>query len=207
MMDNRKKIALLIISIAVLILVIIVILFLKKVNPEISEPTSVSPGSSSSTLVVSEIVVMPTSTPGDRPRNFEYDPSNEAPRQVNDNDAAQMAKLFATRFGSFSNHSDYSNVTDLKIFMTDSMSAWADKYVKDLREQEYTGEYYGVTTYPLTTKVLNYDEGVGKAKVEVITRRQESKGDVLGSSYQQKMTLDLIKVNNEWLVDNAVWQK
>lgn len=206
MMDDRKKIGLLIISASILILAIIAILFFKKVN---TDNNLVKPvGNGTSTLEISEIVVMPTSTPGDKPRNYQtYDVSKEAPYEVNANDAAQTARLFATRLGSFSNQSDYGNVTDLKIFMTDSMKDWADKYVADLKAQKYTGEYYGITTHPLTTKVLSYDENGGKAKIEVVTERQENKGDTISTSYQQKMILDLVKNNNEWLVDNAVWQK
>ena len=205
MMDDRKKIGLLIIFVAILILAIIAILFFKKINSNnIINPTE----NGTSTLEISEIVVMPTSTPGDKPRNYQvYDVSKEAPYEVNVNDAAQTARLFATRLGSFSNQSDYGNITDLKIFMTDSMKDWADKYVAELKAQEYTGEYYGITTHPLTTKVLSYDENDGKAKIEVVTERQENKGDTISTSYQQKMILDLIKKNNEWLVDNAVWQK
>lgn len=206
MMDDRKKIGLLIISIAVIILVIIAILFFKKINSNNNLVNRTENGTS--TLEVSEIVVMPTSTPGDRPRNYQvYDVSKEAPYEVNANDAAQTARLFATRLGSFSNQSDYGNVTDLKIFMTNSMRKWADKYVADLKAQSYTGEYYGIITHPLTTKVLSYDKEGGKAKIEVVTERQENKGDAIGTAYQQKMILDLVKNNNEWLVDNAVWEK
>ncbi len=206
MMGDSKKIGLLIVSVAVLILAIVAILFLKKNNSQISEPTYTN--ISTSTLETSKIVTMPTSTPGNRPRNYQsYDISKEEPHQINDDDAARIARLFATRFGSFSNQSDYGNINDLKIFMTDSMSTWADKYIADLRSQEYTGEYYGIITHPLTTKILSYDEKGGKVKVEVTTERQESKGEVLGVAYRQKMTLDLVKINNEWLVDNAVWEK
>lgn len=208
MMDNRKKTGLLIIFVAILILIIIAILFFKKINPAPSEPTPTNVGIIQKNLDVAKNTVTPTSTPGDRQRNYQtYDISKEEPHKVNSNDAVQTAKLFATRFGSFSNQSDYGNVMDLKIFMTDSMKTWADKYVANLKAQEYTGEYYGIITYPLITKVLSYDDQAGKAKVEVTTERQESKGEALSSTYQQKMILDLIKSNNEWLVDNAVWQK
>lgn len=206
MMDNRKKIGLLIIVTAVLILVIMIILFFKKTTPIVDGPISTS--TTGGVLEVSEITVTPTSTPGDRPRNYQtYDISKEAPYEVGSNDAVKTASLFATRFGSFSNQSDYGNVTDLKIFMTDSMKEWADKYVASLKSQEYTGEYYGIITHALTTKLLSYNKDAGSAKVLVTTERQENKGDILGTSYQQKMTLDLVKVNNEWLIDNAVWEK
>jgi hypothetical protein len=205
MMENRKKIGLLIIISAVLLLAIIVVMLYKKeevdkVNEE--ELITVNP------ITTSSDVLMPTSTPGDLPRNYQsYDISKEEPHQIDSNDAAKLASLFAERLGSFSNQSDYGNVTDLKIFMTASMRDWADKYVADLKAKPYSGEYYGITTDTLVTKVLSYDEKNGKAKVEVLAERREDTASVLGATYQQKMTIDLVKVNNEWLVDNAVWEK
>lgn len=205
-MENRKKIGLLIIAIAILILIIIIVLFLKKNN--VTTNTPVGTETATGTLSGSEEVTVPTTTPGDKPRNYQtYDVSKETPHELNANDATKTSSLFAERLGSFSNQSDYGNFTDLKIFMTPTMQDWADKYVADLKAQKYSGEYYGITTHTLTTKVLSYDEKAGKIKVEVITERQESHAANLGASYQQKMTLDLVKDNSSWLVDSAVWEK
>jgi hypothetical protein len=205
MMENRKKIGLLIIAVAVLILIIIIVMLMKKTSSEVNGPAITN----TTGKIISNLdgsVITPTSTPGDKARNYQtYDASKEATHEVNSNDAAKISSLFATRLGSFSNQSDYGNVTDLKIFMTASMRDWADKYVTDLKAQKYTGEYYGITTNTLTTKVLSYDEKAGKAKVEVTTERREDRGTKLGTTYQQKMTVDLVKDNNSWLVDNAVW--
>ena len=204
-MENRKKIGLLIIAVAILILVIIIVMLMKKTSPSVDGPITTDTNGNN---LVTDGTITPTSTPGDKPRNYQtYDVSKESVHNVNANDAAKMSSLFAERLGSFSNQSDYGNVTDLKIFMTSSMRDWADKYVVDLKAQKYSGSYYGITTHTLTTKVLSYDEKSGKAKVEVTTERQENQADKLGASYQQKMTLDLVKNNNEWLVDNAVWEK
>lgn len=205
MMENRKKIGLLIIAVSVLILIIIIVMLMKKTGPEVNGPTVTE---TTGNLVPSfdDAVPTPTSTPGDKTRNYQtYDVTKEEAHKVDASDAAKISSLFATRLGSFSNQSDYGNVTDLKIFMTPSMREWADKYVAELKSQEYTGEYYGITTNTLTTKVLSYDDKTGKAKVEVTTERREDRGTTLGTSYQQKMTLDLVKDNNSWLVDNAVW--
>ena len=204
-MENRKKIGLLIIITAILILIIIIVLLMKKTNPALDNSIA---SSTANALVNSGETVTPTSTPGDKPRNYQtYNVAKETPHTLNANDASKLASLFAVRLGSFSNQSDYGNVTDLKIFMTAGMRDWADKYIADLKAQKYSGEYYGITTNTLTTKVLSYDDQAGTAKVEVTTERQESHANTLGSTYQQKMTLDLVKNNNEWLVDNAVWAK
>ena len=209
MMENRKKIGVLIIVAAILILAIIIIIFLQKTKSNVDGLITATSTSLGGNLGTSDnLPLAPTSTPGDVPRNYQsYDISKEAPHKLNANDAAKLASLFAERLGSFSNQSDYGNVTDLKIFMTATMKSWADKYVTDLRSQKYSGSYYGITTRALTTKVLSYDEKAGKVRIEVSTERRESQADILGVSYIQKMTLDLVKVNNEWLVDGAFWEK
>jgi len=208
-MENRKKIGILIIVVALLLLTIIIIMFLKRTKTPVNNTPVATTTQNAGNLTTAESVpVAPTSTPGDRVvPNFTADVSKEAPYVINGNDAAKLSSLFTERLGSFSNQSDYGNVTDLKIFMTATMKTWADKYVADLKAQKYSGVYYGITTRTLTTKVLSYDDRAGKAKVEVQTERQESNADVLGTSYQQKMTLDLVKANNEWLVDGAFWEK
>lgn len=209
MMENRKKVGLLILIIAFLILAIIIIMFIKNTKSSVDNPPIVPPITGGANLeTAANVPLAPTSTPGDAPRNYQtYDVSKEEPHKLNANDAAKLSSLFAERLGSFSNQSDYGNVTDIKIFMTKTMQDWADKYVTDLRAQKYSGVYYGIITTALTTKVLSYDEKAGKTKIEVQTERRESNADVLSPVYLQKMTLDLVKVNEEWLVDGAFWEK
>ena len=209
MMENRKKVGLLIIIAAALMLAIIIIMFLKKTEPIVNNTPTTPTLNTGANLVASDNVpVAPTSTPGDAPRNYQtYDISKEAPYILNANDASQTAALFAEVLGSFSNQSNYENVTSLEIYMTPKMKDWSDTYVAGLRAQKYTGEYSGITTQALTKKVLSYDEKAGKAKIEVQTQRQEQHVDTLGASFLQKMTVDLVKVNNEWRIDAAFWEK
>jgi hypothetical protein len=207
-MENRKKIGLLIIIIGLLILAIIIIMFLKKTKPSVDVISTSPIIENNGNLNPTDDIEMPTTTPGDRPLNYQtYDITKESPHALNANDAAKLSSSFAERLGSFSNQSDYGNVTDLKIFMTSSMRDWADKYVADLKAKPYSGEYYGIMTKSLTTKVLSYDDKKGTVKIEVVTERQESQASLIGATYVQKMTLDLVKINDEWLVDNAVWEK
>jgi hypothetical protein len=161
-------------------------------------------------IVQSPETKFPTTTPGDIAagnNHIVYDLSKETPHQLDANDAAKMSASFTERLGSFSNQSDYANISDLKIFMTSSMRDWADKQVSDLKAANYSGEYYGITTKALTTKVLSYDEKAGTAKVEVVTERREGRANVLSEPFRQIMTLELIKSNDQWLVDTAYWEK
>ena len=207
-MENRKKIGLIIIGIAVIVLVIILFLLLKK-NNEVVPTTQTPTLSTGNGIVQSPETKFPTTTPGDlaSANHIVYDLSKETPHQLDANDAAKMSASFTERLGSFSNQSDYANISDLKIFMTSTMRDWADKQVAELKAANYSGEYYGITTKALTTKVLSYDEKAGTAKVEVITERREGRADVLSEPFRQTMTLELIKNNDQWLVDTAYWEK
>lgn len=207
MMENRKKTGLFIIITAIVLLVIIIIVLLKLKTDEPLKPAPVTNDNGTNILVESGSVT-PTTTPSDRPRNPQnYDASKEAPYIVDESDAVKKASLFTTRFGSFSNQSDYGNMTDLKIYMTASMRSWVDTYVAKLKAEPYDGTYYGIITKALTTNVISYDDKNNTAKIEVTTERQETKADQAGAPYQQKMVIDLVKVNNDWLIDSAVWQK
>ena len=207
MMENRKKIGLLIIAVAVIILVIIIILLLNKKKSDEVNNTPAPVATTTGTLQPTTNTV-PTTTPGDRPLDHQvYDISKEAAHELDSNDAAKLATSFAERLGSFSNQSSFGNVTDLKIFMTSSMRDWADKYVAELRAANYSGEYYGITTKVLTTKVLSYDKKAGTAKIEVIAERQEGRADNLSEPFRQNMTVELVEKNGEWLVDTAYWEQ
>jgi len=209
MIENKKKIGLLIIAISALILAIIIIMLIKNNTTKTDTGMVATTTSGGNNLTgASTATTAPTSTPGDQIRNYQkYNISKESQHVINTNDAVKRSELFAARLGSFSNQSEYNNFTDLKIMMTDNMKVWADKYVTELKNQPYNGQYSGIITHALTSKVVSYDEKSGKAKVEVIAERQQQQANSLSPSYQQKMTVELIKTNGEWLVDSAFWEK
>ena len=208
MIENKKNIGLLIIAVSALILAIIIIMLIKNNSAKTDTGITATTTSGSGNLTGAETIVAPTSTPGDQTRNYQkYNVAKESPHVINSNDATKRSELFAERLGSFSNQSDYNNFTDLKIMMTDNMKTWADKYVAELKSQPYSGQYNGTITHALTSKVVSYDEKSGKAKIEVTAVRQQQQAASLSPSYQQKMTVELIKSNGEWLVDSAFWEK
>lgn len=206
MMENRKKIGLLIIIIAFIVLAIIIVLFMKKKEAGIIDTQAPIIPVSGTTLPSTDNVT-PTTNPGDRPDTHQvYDISQETVHVLDANDASKLSVSFAERLGSFSNQSNFGNITDLKIFMTPKMIVWADKEVSNLRAANYSGEYYGITTKALTTKTISYDKKLGTAQVEVTTERIEGRADTLGASFTQKMMVTLIQKNDQWLVDSAYWE-
>jgi LPS O-antigen subunit length determinant protein (WzzB/FepE family) len=127
-------------------------------------------------------------------------------KELNRDDLAKMASSFAERFGSYSNHSNFGNVRDLKIFMSRKMQNWADKFINDQVKSGYTDIYYGVTTKSISTDVKKYDES-SSASILVSTQRRESTGSTNNTStYYQDILVSFIKENGSWKVDAATWQ-
>jgi len=203
MQTDRKKIGLLIIGIGLIVLLLIIYFgFFRKPSPT-TEPT-VTPEITGQLPGVNETG---TTTPGDKPRNYQkYNIAAEATHQTNANDLAKIAMAFSERLGSYSNQSNYGNFTDLKIFMTDSLKTWADKYVETLKAQSAGTDYYGISTKAVTSEVKSFDETNGTAEIIVMTERRESTEKISGGeAYPQQININFVKINGEWLVDKAYW--
>jgi hypothetical protein len=131
-------------------------------------------------------------------------------KPVGQEDVERMAKSFAERFGSFSNQSNFSNIVDLKIFMSEKMVVWADNYIKTNQKNNVASQvYYGITTKALSTVVGNFSDQKGEAKVTVQTRRREAVGSTNNSSklYNQDILINFVKEKGMWKVDSAYWQE
>jgi hypothetical protein len=204
--DNRKKIGLLIIIVGLLIIIAIIYFgFFRNKAAVVETPAGPTINTNQLPSGTSSEPVIETA----REDNITYDLSKEKPHKVNSGDVAKIAMAFAERLGSYSNQSSYGNFTDLKIWMTSNMKDWADTYVSELKASSTSQMgYYGITTNALTSEVKRFDDNAGVAQIIITTKRQESTGDSNSKeAYVQKLDLDFKKVNNEWLVDRAYWEK
>jgi hypothetical protein len=200
MEKNRKIIAIAIIALAAIALIFFLITLLHKGKDENVE----NPVGTSST---GELVDENLPTPGDRPIDpSRYDISKETPHKTDVEDISKLASFFAERLGSFSNQSDYGNISDLKMFMTDSMRTWADGYIAKLKEENSSAEYYGISTTAVVPTVNSFDESAGEAEVTIATKRKEIKG-ITESSFDQDLKVSLVKDGDDWKVDGAYWEK
>lgn len=201
--NNRKKIGIGLIVLGLIIIALIIYFgFIKK---DKNEPI----------ITEAPIVELPLpvgndlTNPSDRPRSWQPNLNAETKHVFNETDLEKRAKAFAERFGSYSNQSNYSNFSDLEIFMTKSFIDWSKSYVEQLRENAPSYEvYYGISTRALTTELISFDEATGQAEINVLTERSESSannGDL--EPYQQKILLKFNKISNDWLVDAAYWEK
>lgn len=205
MQADRKKMGILIIIVALIIIIaIIYFVFLRK--PVITVPVNI-PIENGITSGLPAAEQIGTTTPGDAPQDGAYNIAAETPHKLNGDDLGKQSMSFAERFGSFSNQSNYGNFTDLNMMMTDSMKTWAEKNVNDLKSKETGTAYYGITTKALTYEIKSFDDNAGTAEILVGTQRQESTETINGgTSYIQNLDLNLVKVNGDWLFDQAYWQ-
>lgn len=205
MMENKKKISFAIMALAILMIALVVWFVIQRNNQNQAEIATINQGGE----LASSSEVINTSTPGTRPRDYrKFDISKEPKREADAEAVKKIAMSFAERFGSFSNHSNYSNLEDLKIFMTKNMGEWSDGYLAAIRkEKSSTGEYYGVITKAVSASVSKFDNVQGQAEVLVITRRQETKGNNVGAYFDQQLVLKMAKEGGVWKADSASWQK
>ncbi len=118
-------------------------------------------------------------------------------------DLQQLASNFVERYGSYSNQSNYENITDLKPFMTQLMQKSADNFVA-AKIKEPNETYFGVFTRALSSEIssINSDQAI----VMVNCQKQESTGSASNSKiYYQEAQISFSKENGTWKVAKIEW--
>lgn len=133
-----------------------------------------------------------------------------AAHKIGEEDLKKMAALFAERFGSYSNQSNFSNIEDLKTFMSVRMTTWADSYIAQQRKgnrEKAVVIYYGITTKSILSVSKKIDDEGGVAEILVKTRRRESTMSANNSSksFNQDISITFVKEGGNWKVDTAYW--
>lgn len=125
--------------------------------------------------------------------------------EVTQDDLKRLAMLFAARFGSYSTQSTFQNISDLKMFMSESMKVWADKYVEEQNNKDNgSSVYYGITTDAVTAQVKSFDAKAGLAEIEVGTQRREATGTTNNTTtFGQILHMKFKKEAGAWRVDEA----
>ena len=167
-------------------------------TPAANEPAGAPPQTGNTSVPAAPTNQTGTFSPSPKPKKEE----------MGEADLKRMAGSFAERFGSYSNQSDYSNIEDLMIFMTDSMKEWAEGYIiKTAGKSGDRSIYYGITTKAVAEEVKNYDEIGGEAEILVHAQRRESTGARANSrTFYQDVVIRFKKESNAWKVDAAIWQ-
>lgn len=119
----------------------------------------------------------------------------------------RLASSFAERYGSFSNQSDYGNIRDLEIFMSEQFRIASENNVNEMRAKktDYV-KYSGVTAKSLSTEIKSFTVN-GQTEALVHTRKRETTVDSKNEiTYAQDLLLKLVFENGSWKVDSAEWQ-
>ncbi len=120
--------------------------------------------------------------------------------------AAQMAELFAERYGSYSNQGNFGNLKDLLPVMTATYRAATEAYLAAAKPSD-AADYQGVTSVKISTKVRSYDASAGTATVAVMLQQQKSAGaSVTPSISYRSLKMTLKKSGSDWRVDSAAWE-
>jgi len=201
-MDKRIWGIIIVIAALAIIAGIIYVIFFYKFSSPI-EPVIEQPAATTPVETVEPVV----ETPVQAPTTVQPAPPLKK-AEVNQDDLARMASAFAERFGSFSNQSDYGNVRDLQIFMTNTMKDWSENYINDARSRKtQTAIYYGIVTKAISSTVKQFDADTGLAEILVKTQRRESAGLAGNSStFYQDIIIKYIREQGVWRVDGFYWQ-
>ncbi|MFA5106744.1 MAG: hypothetical protein WC497_00260 [Patescibacteria group bacterium] len=119
-----------------------------------------------------------------------------------------VARSFAERFGTYSNHSDFENIEHLIPYMSERMKKWAQKYLDEQRDKTVDQSvYYGMITRTMSVKQISYDSDNGTAEFLVTTQRNESTGTSSNARiFYQDLQIKFIKEQSVWKVNEAWWQ-
>lgn len=115
-----------------------------------------------------------------------------------------LAQTFTTRYGSYSNESDFANLLDVQGLMSASFAAATQKTID---AGMTPSGYYGISTQVLKVTVDAMDDTAGTAQASVTTQREEAKGTPQNQTVvYQTLVLTFVKENGTWKVDSASWK-
>ncbi|MFH1597929.1 MAG: hypothetical protein ABIB97_02555 [Patescibacteria group bacterium] len=206
--QGMSRVTIMLIAVAILLIVVLIVAyFIYQRNPQnenTNTTTNLNTNQATTNLNVNNSLNTNTST------NVNLN-LNTAPTTTDAKIKAELQRIainFTEIWGSYSNQSDFENILDLKVFMTEKMGDWADDYVKNAKEnQPAAGIYYGVTSKVLSAKVSKFDKDKGTAEFLVTTQRKESTGTVANSRiFYQDNIIKFEKEGGVWKVAGSFWQ-
>lgn len=185
-MEKRTKIE---IGIAITVLLTLFFLLWFFLRPQSSEPVVVQDDDQSGVLDDSKTVV--------------DDRVTEVDSRTTQSPPSVIARSFVERLGSYSTDVDYANVDDIKSLATPVLQSTLDSIVVEAR-QTNASTYYGVSTHVITVETVSEDENT--AILSITTQRIESFDSPGNTSTRyQDIELELVKLNEKWLVDTFTW--
>ena len=121
-------------------------------------------------------------------------------QEVQQNAAKQIAKVFAERYGSFSNQNGYQNIKEVQSISTSELYSSISKIMNN-KQNEST--YYGVSTNVISVVITDWN--ATKANVKLSAKRVETKNGTT-KNINQDATVTVVKSGSNWLVSSFKWQ-
>jgi len=126
-------------------------------------------------------------------------------------DAAQRAeverlsRLFIERFGSYSNFSNFENITSMEPFMTRTMLSYAQTLKVSKTDSQTVGQYVGVTATVISLNTTQFSAS-NSATVSFVINQETQNGlnAPIESAYRDGR-LELEYVGGQWLVDGIFY--
>lgn len=191
-MTPRKRAILIVASVAIFLiaLIIVIILLMRRVSGPASTPSATGTPAIQDQAAVKAPGLDPLNPPA-----AAASPGRTA--------AAQMAELFAERYGSYSNQGDYQNLRDLLPIMTDSYRKSAETYLASAPSS--AGQAFeGVTSVKISTDIRAFDAGA--AVVAVTLQQEKTSGSAVSTVAYRTLRLELVKVSDDWRIAAAAWE-
>lgn len=118
-----------------------------------------------------------------------------------------LAKNFASIYGSFSTQNNFQNITDMYFYMAPALRAQQESFVAaEQAKRTDTSLYSGTSSEPRTTEVLAFDETEGTAEIRVTLQRTETAGNTSEpTTYFQPITLSFQRLADGWKVARIAW--
>ena len=200
-MPLRTRLFIIISAIVALILAISLVVVLGNRKKDPSTPTEVLPTTTQEQIINTGSVVVPTVPEiSDSVTNGTVTIKEQTTTEAQQNGAKQIAKIFAERYGSYSNENDYQNILEVKEIS--SVSMWTE-LSKLMQNKQNASSYFGVTTRGATMKLTKWSDSAASVTVSTV-RAETQNGKTTNKEQDAKVTL--IKIGKEWLVDSFSWQ-
>ncbi len=117
--------------------------------------------------------------------------------------AQTAGRIFAERFGSYSNQSEYGNIGDVLALVTPELKVTLEA-LRVAAQGELTETFYGVNTRILGVETVAFTDTT--AELSIQTQREEEVGTPGNTRvYYQKINLSMQKQGDTWLVAQYAW--
>ncbi|PIS04948.1 MAG: hypothetical protein COT81_03680 [Candidatus Buchananbacteria bacterium CG10_big_fil_rev_8_21_14_0_10_42_9] len=128
------------------------------------------------------------------------------PEQVETGSALlAVARTFAERYGSYSNQSDFENLKDVQALMTEDFVRQTQALINQSALGQNTEVYQGVTTKVVSAKIISLSDA--NAQVMASVQRKDARESTVNYQLKyQNLLLDMVKIGDGWLVNQATWQ-